>query len=243
MTLKRERSIVSENKSAKPTQKMATSREIIDRLFWDVRLNRHVFVVGFQDRQFRGILEKSLVEWMTQSDIPEHRVRYIRCDNAIVWDRENRLDLVSAGQLPDAAWTILETEPVLLGFELRSVYVCGGKEHREVLVNSPSQHINISQLKVVSFNVLCDAFEPEGTPTQQRLDEVVRQLQQCDADIVAIQEASPAFLSCLLAQDWMRGYCVSEVFRETISILMECFSILDTRLLSLSIAIPNTSGH
>ncbi|MGL5064946.1 MAG: RNA repair domain-containing protein, partial [Microcoleus sp.] len=191
---------------------MATSREIIDRLFWDVRLNRHVFVVGFQDRQSAGrFLEKSLVEWMNQSDIPEHRVRYIRCGDSIVWDRESRLDLVSAGQLPDAAWMISETEPVLLGFELRSIYVCGDREDKQVLLTSPSQPVSISHLKVVSFNVLCDAYEPEGTPTQQRLAEVVRQLQQCDADIMAIQEASPAFLSCLLARDWMRGYFVSEI--------------------------------
>ena len=62
--------IVTQEKPAKSTQKMAASREIIDRLFWDVRLNRHAFVIGFHDRQSQGINEKSLVEWMAQSDIP-----------------------------------------------------------------------------------------------------------------------------------------------------------------------------
>jgi poly(A) polymerase len=33
-----------------------------------------------------------------------HRIRYIRCGEEIVWDRDQHLDLFSAGLLPAAAY-------------------------------------------------------------------------------------------------------------------------------------------
>ena len=85
-------------------QKMATITEIYNRIIWDSNLNRNMFIAGFHERISDTIREKPLAQWDDNSDIPWHRVRYIRCGETIVWDREHRVDLISTNQLPKIAW-------------------------------------------------------------------------------------------------------------------------------------------
>jgi|GEM_PF-2261928 len=84
--------------------KMATSREVCDRIIWDKRLNINAFVIGYQERLSSGMSEKPLAQWSKGGDIPWHRICYIRCQDTIVWDRDQHLDLISTLTLPDAAW-------------------------------------------------------------------------------------------------------------------------------------------
>ncbi|HNH82822.1 MAG TPA: DUF504 domain-containing protein, partial [Acidobacteriota bacterium] len=85
--------------------KLSTSREIISRILWDSRLNRAAFRVGYQDRLApEGFREKTVDEWAVASDIPWHRVRFVRCGETRVWDRETHLDLFATDELPAAAW-------------------------------------------------------------------------------------------------------------------------------------------
>ena len=85
-------------------QKMATITEVYNRIIWDANLNRNMFIAGFHERISDTIREKPLAQWDDNSDIPWHRVRYIRCNETIVWDRENRIDLISTNNLPEIAW-------------------------------------------------------------------------------------------------------------------------------------------
>ena len=101
------------SKSEKP--KMATSWEIYNRIIWDSRLDSSVFIAGFKDRvstsEFR---EKPLAHWAADGDIPWHRIRYIRCNDIVVWDREQHFDLIYSGHLPAFAWKInLDDESVI----------------------------------------------------------------------------------------------------------------------------------
>ncbi|WP_044207938.1 DUF504 domain-containing protein [Coleofasciculus chthonoplastes] len=94
---------MSEQKVQK--KKMATIREIYDRILWDARLDRSAFAIGYIERRSEeGIREKPFASWSTDGDIPMHRIRYIRCGEEIVWDRDQHLDLFSAGRLPNAAF-------------------------------------------------------------------------------------------------------------------------------------------
>ncbi|NER32960.1 MAG: DUF504 domain-containing protein [Oscillatoria sp. SIO1A7] len=84
---------------------MATSREVINRILWDDRLDRNAFTVGYRERTSpNGIEEKALAQWIWQEDIPWHRIRYFKCRGIFVWDRDRRLDLFSTGSLPPGAW-------------------------------------------------------------------------------------------------------------------------------------------
>ena len=53
-----------------------------------------------------GFREKPLAHWAADGDIPWHRIRYIRAQDIVVWDREQHLDLISSGHLPAFAWKI-----------------------------------------------------------------------------------------------------------------------------------------
>ncbi|MEQ8997642.1 MAG: poly(A) polymerase [Coleofasciculus sp. B1-GNL1-01] len=210
---------MSEQKVQK--KKMATIREIYDRILWDARLDRSAFAIGYIERRSEeGIREKPFTSWSTDGDIPLHRIRYIRCGEEIVWDRDQHLDLFSAGQLPDAAflahpqeethWATV-TPPAQsqhLLFKPRSAYQYSSQGWQPT--DQPSTETTIGTLTIASFNVLCDSYEQERIQTAQRLPVIVEHLRRCDADIIALQEATPPLLDVLLKQDWVHSYTISE---------------------------------
>ncbi|MBD2238503.1 DUF504 domain-containing protein [Aulosira sp. FACHB-113] len=200
-------------------KKMATSREVYHRIIWDVRLKSSAFVVGYQERlASTGIREKPLTQWATDGDIPWHRIRYIRCQDVVVWDREQHLDLISSGELPAAAWksetrentgekviTVLDSTAI---FTPRPVYKYDIQGWQ--INTQKAAAINLETLTIASFNVLCDLYDKEKIATEKRLPAIVEQLRQCNADIIAIQEATPALVELLLSQTWVRNYYISE---------------------------------
>ncbi|EKF00784.1 DUF504 domain-containing protein [Tolypothrix sp. LEGE 11397] len=200
-------------------KKMATSREVYHRIIWDERLNSSAFVVGYQERlASTGIREKPLTQWATDGDIPWHRIRYIRCQDVVVWDREQHLDLISSGELPAAAWksetrentgekviTVLDSTVI---FTPRPVYKYDIQGWQ--LNTQKAAAVDLETLTIASFNVLCDLYDKEKIATEKRLPAIVEQLRQCNADIIAIQEATPALVELLLSQTWVRNYYISE---------------------------------
>ena len=149
-----------------------------------------------------------------------HRIRYIRCGEEIVWDRDQHLDLFSAGQLPAAAyrahpqeethWATV-TPPAQsqhLLFKARPVYQYSSQGWQPT--DQLPTETTIGTLTIASFNVLCDRYEQERIQTAQRLPVIVEHLRRCDADIIALQEATPPLLDALLEQDWVHSYTISE---------------------------------
>ncbi len=200
---------------------MATIREVYDRILWDARLDRSAFAIGYIERMsIEGIREKPFSEWSTDGDIPMHRIRYIRCGEEIVWDRDQHLDLFSAGLLPAAAFlahpeeethSATVTPPAQhqnLLFKARPVYQYGSQGWQPI--DQPLGEATIGALTIASFNVLCDRYEQERIQTAQRLPAIVEHLRRCDADIIALQEVTPPLLDVLLEQDWVHSYAISE---------------------------------
>jgi poly(A) polymerase len=199
-------------------QKMATITEVYNRIVWDNRLNRNLFVAGFHERVSDTMREKPLAQWDEWGDIPWHRVRYIRCGDVVVWDREERIDLISINKLPSFAWKSDSLAPdkadlaALLAnhqveFNPRTVYqydcewkpfICEGKSK------------SIDSLTIASYNVLIDVHHPELIQTNKRLPAILSELRKTDADIIALQEVTPALIDLLLKTDWVRDYFISE---------------------------------
>lgn len=90
---------------------MATIREIYDRVLWDSRLDNRAFSLGFSDRISGNMQEKRLSEWAVDGDIPSYRIRYVKCRETIVWDRDRLIDLFTTGELPVAAWVVATENP------------------------------------------------------------------------------------------------------------------------------------
>ncbi|MCL1468089.1 poly(A) polymerase [Argonema galeatum] len=191
-------------------RKMATSREVYDRILWDARLNPSAFIIGYRERTSEDkIWEKPFLKWQPNGDIPWHRIRYIRCQETVVWDRDRHLDLLSTGELPAAAWvTHNELASENFPFEARSVYGYGSSGWQVVERTLGTAKLN--SLKIVSFNVLWDNYESEIIHTAKRIPVISEHLRCCDADIIGLQEATPQLLEFLLTQNWVRDYFISE---------------------------------
>jgi poly(A) polymerase len=199
-------------------QKMATITEVYNRIVWDTRLNRNLFIAGFRERVSDTIREKPIAQWDERGDIPWHRVRYIRCGDVVVWDREERIDAISIDKLPSFAWKSDSLAPdkadlaALLAnhqveFTPRTIYQYD-REWKPALAESKSK--SIESLTIASYNVLIDVHHPDRIQTKKRLPALLAELRKTDADIIALQEVTPAFIDLLLKTDWVRDYFISE---------------------------------
>ncbi len=65
---------------------MKPFHEIANRIKWDPKEKIDDCIVGYFDRIRNDILEMPLKEFL-ESEIPEHRARYIKKRGRIVWDR------------------------------------------------------------------------------------------------------------------------------------------------------------
>jgi poly(A) polymerase len=201
-------------------QKMATITEVYNRIIWDAALNRNMFIAGFHERISDTIREKPLAQWDDNSDIPWHRVRYIRCGETIVWDRESRVDLISTNQLPENAWKSDSTGSNRddlaafvannqAQFKARDIYKYDGNEWK-VFAGAVRSIALDNSLAIVSYNILSNLHEIDKIYTEKRLPIILDELRKTNADIIALQEVTPESLAYILATDWVQDYFISE---------------------------------
>ncbi|MEM7553887.1 MAG: poly(A) polymerase [Cyanobacteria bacterium P01_A01_bin.84] len=224
--------------------KMLPIQEVYNRIIWDTRLNKNAFIVGFHERNSEtGIKEIDIIQWSVNGDIPWHRIRYIRCQDKMVWDRDKHLDLFATNDLPAIAFSghdsviafsghdslipwkvedetnseeLLKVEAV--EFHSRRVYkyissVNGSvwKEVNHLPDLTKLRTTKLETLSIVSFNVLYDLYETEKIHTDKRIPVIFQHLRKLDADIIAIQEATPNFIKLLLSENWVQeSYYISE---------------------------------
>jgi poly(A) polymerase len=193
---------------------MATSKEIYNRIVWDRRLDTSSFIIGYQERMsLDDLREKPLTQWQTDGDIPWHRIRYIRCQDTIVWDRDRHLDLISTDNLPSSAWLPLNTSELTtnipkINFKSRLVYRYRHQDwHPQDLLKD---NLTKGSLKIITLNVLCDLYKPEEIDTEKRFAAIVEHLSSSNADIIVLEEATPYLLTLLLQQNWVKNYYLSE---------------------------------
>jgi poly(A) polymerase len=191
--------------------KLTPSHTICNRIQWDPRLNAGAFTVGYQERTTgTGITEKPVPQWMSNKDIPWHRLRYIRCGDIIVWDREQQLDLLASGQLPPTAWKTtagpnVPTFPSRLTYH----YVAGQWQPIPIQTLSETTPAQLSQLRLFSWNVLCDQYEKQRIRTAERIPAILDQLHHCNAEIILLQEATPQLVEAALNLPWLRDWYIS----------------------------------
>ncbi|HNJ40686.1 MAG TPA: RNA repair domain-containing protein, partial [Acidobacteriota bacterium] len=204
--------------------KLSTSREIISRILWDSRLNRAAFRVGYQDRLApEGFREKTVDEWAVASDIPWHRVRFVRCGETRVWDRETHLDLFATDELPAAAWVepperisaptsllISETPSANPDFACVSRPVFQNSHFEWNAISTEVNPVSVDRLKIITFNILAQLPDDGDLRTPERTTQLLLLLQSSQADVIALQEVTPTVLAALQTADWTAGWFLSE---------------------------------
>lgn len=190
-----------------PAGRLAPIQDIYNRIIWDTRLNKKAFSIGFIDRKCKtGLREKALSEWNTGTiEIPWHRIQYIRCGETKVWDRQQRSDLFASGRLPAEAWAAdPENTALFLPQQVYEFTANGWTPVVHELGNSFPE-----SLRLVTYNVLCDAHEKELIKTHLRIPAIVTQLKHSEADIIVLQEVTTPLLHALLQEPWVRQMYIS----------------------------------
>lgn len=77
-------------------KRFRTSEEVYNQVRWDNKYSTLDFIIGYEDR-FVGIIEVPFDKFRADPDIfiPWHRVWYFKRRGDIIWDRKERIDLIS----------------------------------------------------------------------------------------------------------------------------------------------------
>lgn len=193
--------------------KLPHIQEIYNRIIWDKRLNKQAFIIGFADRMSRtGLSEKPFIEWNTGAvEIPWHRIQYIRCGDTNVWDRPQRIDLFASNRLPAEAWAEdpdYDTTDDDSSFHPQQAYEFTANAWRPVVRDVGNSAP--ASLRIVTYNVHSDAHEKELIKTPLRIPAIITELQQAEADIIVLQEATVPFLHALMQEPWVQQMYISE---------------------------------
>lgn len=197
--------------------RFTTSREVYHRIRWDPRLDAREFVIGY-DAHSEQLEEMPFQAFVPDGEIPWHRVWYFRRGTEVVWDRRKRIDTLatlvpSAPEEPtpppppaSQAQHSLEKHP----FTPLPSYRYDSKALAWVVASPPTSSPEAlptpEELTVASLNVLFDLYDPELLDTRRRTVAAIRLLRSVDADLIALQEVTPPFLTALLETPWIREH-------------------------------------
>ncbi|MFD7655810.1 poly(A) polymerase [Actinosynnema sp. NPDC059797] len=182
---------------------MRTSEQVYHQVRWDPRLDPARFVLGVGQRGARP--ERiPLPAFAPGGEVPWHRVLFVEADGELVWDRASGLDRVGES----AAGRV--RAPRLL----RPPAFTAGTPHawdplRGWVPSPPPGAGEATGVRVLTWNVLWDRYDPDRIDTAGRRPLLLAELATADADVIALQEVEPDLLAVLLAQAWVRdGYAV-----------------------------------
>eukprot|EP00439_Symbiodinium_sp_Y106_P054583 s977_g7.t1 len=214
--------------------RLRTSEDVYHRLIHDERFRVSKVMMGYEDR-FLGPLEVKLLDFRPGGDIPYHRVYYFREEGEVLWDRRARLDRVfgtgeamSHSAAAETKEAIGRAKQTMTKIDKGLIKVRGSQtedrkakaEEIPVMKYSPEEEawlpfpaaadaVELTQLRVLTFNVLFELFGDIETHMEARLVQIFRELSHCGADIMAFQEVTPPFAEALLSQPWVREQCWS----------------------------------
>ncbi|ACU75898.1 Endonuclease/exonuclease/phosphatase [Catenulispora acidiphila DSM 44928] len=180
---------------------MRTSQEIYHRVRWDARFDASRFVLGVEMRG-REPKRVPLPSFDPHGDIPWHRVLFFEADGRLVWDRASGLDALDA---LDASGAGLAQRVRLLAapfFEPRTPHAfIDGRWQPGTNASSPAIGLD---LRILTWNTLWDRYDKDLIRTAERRPMLLAALRAADVDVIALQEAEPALVKMLLAEDWVR---------------------------------------
>ena len=184
---------------------MRTSQEIYHRVRWDARFDASRFVVGVEQRG-REPKRVPLPSFDPQGDIPWHRVLFFEADGQLVWDRASGLDGLDASGAGLAQRARLLAAPF---FEPRTPHAFTDGRWQPCAGSFPSSSASApvagADVRVLTWNTLWDRYDKELIRTAERRPMLLAALRDADVDVIALQEAEPALVKMLLAEEWVRA--------------------------------------
>lgn len=175
-------------------------QQIYHRIIWDGRLDESQFEVVYNDRNGPQ-KRKSVLAWKPDGDIPWHRVVAFEHQGDVVWDRATRLERLdevmgkkaSVEALDAADFKAHQTYRCVAGVWGPDVQTCAARRAPE-------------SLTLASWNVLFDLYDDQTIRSARRWVGLMAMLRGLDADVVMLEEVTPAFAEHVLAQPWVQEH-------------------------------------
>src|SRR5262249_46296349 len=142
-----------------------------------------------------------LVRWDPKGNVPAHRILYFRCGTEVVWSREGSVDRLGSDELPDAAWLAGQAVSAhdVGGPGVRPRAICRPQAEHWEGANAGTARPEVASFHLATWNTLCDFGDSDLPPLETRLPILREELARTAADIVALQEMTPALARALLA--------------------------------------------
>ncbi|CAM4875460.1 unnamed protein product [Rotaria socialis] len=188
---------------------------IFNRIIHDTTIDCSQVLIGYEDR-FTGIHEIKFDEFKkvheSEYGIPMHRIRYYKINGSIVWDRINKIDILTGSEIHDETTADIEQEENLV----EGMYRYDQSIHRWVLcpqVSLTSDDLTISstsnmfipeRCQLLTWNILFDYYQSEFIYTNQRYEEILKTLKSFLPDVICLQEVTMKFLNLLLDELWLK---------------------------------------
>jgi uncharacterized protein (UPF0248 family) len=92
------KSTLNDEEETAGSSKFKGSDFIFQRIKWDTNIDKDQITIGYLDR-FLGVKEIKFNDFKgvheDKEGVPLHRIRYFKINQTIVWDREQRIDLIT----------------------------------------------------------------------------------------------------------------------------------------------------
>lgn len=178
-----------------------TSQELFNRIKWDNKFNPYRVKIWYQDRFKPDLISAPLTEWKTADiggDVPWHRVYKMTysSDDNILWDRKERIYNEQVLSINNSLTPMLKFNRGLDTWDKLTTWT------PDTLPD---------EIKIITFNILFDLYEPEITNLDLRLPLISSYLETQKASIICLQEVVPKSYEYLLQQDWVKdNYYVTD---------------------------------
>lgn len=202
------------------SRKLTPSKKVFERMRWDPAFSTDGVVVVYEDR-FSGAKERAFADFAPER-VPWSRVVQFRRGTMVLWDRRTRIDRIfGSGDTPaeevlgarkarrspkrparSHLSDLRETAPYCYHRERnRWEPVQFGDGHKSAPARASSLG---SQIELVTFNVLHDLYDEGQLHSQERVPILLAALADADADVIGLQEITPAVARALMDQPWVR---------------------------------------
>jgi|GEM_PF-4009138 len=193
----------------KPKIRLRSSKDIYHRLKWGGGIPIEKAVIGYLDR-IEGMKEMAFKHFKPGRPVPWDRVYYFKLEGQLVWDRKTRLDRVfGSGETSpeDRIITHLATSGSFPSeFKESRPWKYDPQSGSWKQVYGSSALIKAPHLKILTYNILRTDDNRPGMEHILRVPELIREIENQDADCILLQEVLPKFWKQLLRMPWVRQH-------------------------------------
>ncbi|CAF3835210.1 unnamed protein product [Rotaria magnacalcarata] len=215
----------SDKDSSSTTNRFRGGELIFNRILHDKTIDRSKVIIGYEDR-FTGIHEIAFNEFKKVHEheygVPMHRLRHFKINGEVVWDRTNKIDILTGNKNITNSHNLIKDDLHLaqgLFYFDQSTQQWIQYPHIPIISDDQKNPSTIetclpSRCHFVTWNILVDYHHSQLIYTSQRYQSILDKLKSLLPDVICLQEVTKTFINLLLNQIWLQENHYYIVFME-----------------------------